>query len=194
MMTNDAVRAVMIEIDSPGGSVDGTQELAEDLARLNAVKPVVAQVNDLCCSAAYWAASQATLIAANANALVGSLGTLMVVYDQSKHFEQEGVKPIVISTGTLKGAGARGTALSDELIGQLRALVEDANERFMAGVKSGRSSRLARPLGELWTGAVWPSGVGRSGRESAVELGLIDVVETADQTYERVKRMAARAV
>src|SRR5690606_31819803 len=100
-----SVSAIMLLIDSPGGSVSGTSDLADDVANAKKKKPVYAYIEDTCCSAAYWVASQCSAIYANPTAIVGSIGTYMVVADYSRMAENAGVKVHCISTGKYKGAG-----------------------------------------------------------------------------------------
>lgn len=82
MLRDDRVKAVLVRIDSPGGTVAGAFDLARDVAALSAAKPVHAYIEDLGASAAYLQAAQMTAISANANAEVGSIGTVGVVYDE----------------------------------------------------------------------------------------------------------------
>lgn len=77
----------------------GTKELADDVAAVDAVKPVHAYLEDAGASAAYWIASQARTVTANAMAMVGSLGTFTVLYDLSKSAEMDGVQGAGVVTG-----------------------------------------------------------------------------------------------
>ena len=77
------VGGILLRIESPGGQVAGIPEAAAAVARAAAKKPVVAYCEDLCCSAAYWIASQASSVIANASAIVGSIGTYIALTDLS---------------------------------------------------------------------------------------------------------------
>ncbi len=79
----DDIKAVFLDIDSPGGTVAGTPELAAAVASLNERKPVYAFSSGLMCSAAYWIASQARAIYATPSAQVGSIGVVQAVIDNS---------------------------------------------------------------------------------------------------------------
>lgn len=105
------VTAIALVIDSPGGQVAGTKELADDVAAARARKPVVAYIEDLGASAAYWVAAQADAIYANETAFVGSIGTYCVVQDLSRMAANVGIEVHVLSTGPFKGAGYPGTAV-----------------------------------------------------------------------------------
>jgi signal peptide peptidase SppA len=191
---NPAVAVVLLSIDSPGGTVSGTQELADELAALNRRKPVLAHADDLVASAAYWVAAQARTLTATPMALVGSLGVISVVYDTSAKAAKEGWSAQVFTTGPLKGTGVDGTALTAAQQAYLQRRVDDAGAFFQQAVIAGRGDRLSGTLASVWTGEVWQAtqAAGRSG-PSALGLGLIDGVETYDDSLERAKRMAARA-
>jgi len=102
---SDEVTAIIVRIDSPGGTVAGTQELADDVAAAAKRKTTVAMIEDMGASAAYWTASQASAVWANRTALVGSIGTFAVIHDLSAHAGQLGVKVHVVKAGEHKGGG-----------------------------------------------------------------------------------------
>lgn len=173
---NDSgVQAILLAIDSPGGTVAGTADLAADVRAAAKKKPVWAHIDDLGASAAYWLASQADAIYANSpTALVGSIGTVMTVYDYSAAAEKEGVKTLVFATGPLKGAGAPGTVVTDEQRAYFQGIVDDAQTHFDAAVKSGRGFSAAQ-LAAVRTGGVF-------GATQAKELGLIDGIRSLEST------------
>jgi signal peptide peptidase SppA len=177
-----SVSAILIAIDSPGGTVSGTADLAAEVKAAAKAKPVWAQVEDLGASAAYWVASQADKVFANdRTALVGSIGTLAVVYDQSKAAEDAGVKTLVFGTGPLKGAGAPGAPVTDEQQAYIRGIVEDAQVSFDAAVRRGRGL-TDKQLADAKTGGVF-------GASEALGMKLIDGIQSFDAT---VAALAAR--
>lgn len=173
---DDEVAEVLLLIESPGGHVAGTMELAEEVARTNAIKPVTAQINDLGASAAYWVASQASTIYANRAAEVGSIGVVAVVYDTSGKYEKEGVKVHVISTGPMKGAGTPGTEITDEILDSIQAKVDGYNKMFKGGIASNRTGL---DVDAVATGETWLA-------EDALGLGLIDAVSDSEITLENM--------
>lgn len=183
---NDAeAAAIVLAIDSPGGTVAGTADLAQEVLNARKKKPVMAFVSDLGASAAYWVASQADAVFANhATALVGSIGTLAVVYDLSGKAEKDGIKTLVFGTGPLKGAGAPGAPVSDDQKDYFRAMVEDSQKSFDAAVKKGREMTDAR-LEKVKTGGVF-------GATEAESLGLIDGIRTFEQVVEEAATAARR--
>lgn len=174
-----AVKGIVLVIDSPGGTIAGTEDLAGEVYRARGKKPVIAFADDLAASAAYWVASQADSIIANEGALVGSIGTFMVVRDYSAMDEKVGIKTHVIRAGKFKGAGTPGTAVTDEEIAQFQARVNDINSVFLAGVARGRGMS-AEAVGELATGDVWIA-------SKAKAVGLIDQIGTLDDAMEAAR-------
>ncbi len=100
------VRSILLAIDSPGGTTAGTADLAGEVRRAAQRKPTWAYASDDCCSAAYWVASQASQIWANETALVGSIGTLLIVEDTSRRAEGQG-DGACDRNGAVQGARAR---------------------------------------------------------------------------------------
>lgn len=184
-LTNDPeIGAIVLRIDSPGGTVAGTEELAADISAANAKKPVFAFIEDLGASAAYWLASQAREISANATALVGSIGTYGVVQDMSALAAKEGVKVHVVRAGAYKGSGVPGTEITQEQLAEMQRTVNSLNAHFLNGVASGRNMAIER-VQSLADGRVHIASEAKS-------LGLIDLVSTLDETISRAQ-LAARA-
>lgn len=169
---DQAVASILLVIDSPGGYVAGTDDLARDVAAANEVKPVVAFIEDLGASAAYWVASQAGKVYANPTAQVGSIGVFAVVEDFSKAAEVAGVTVHVLSTGPLKGAGAEGSPVTDEMLAAWQTEIDDTMAHFAAAVRKGRKMSPSA-FAEVSTGGTWIA-------SKAKDLGLIDGVRTLD--------------
>lgn len=169
---SESIGSIALVIDSPGGTVAGTQALADEVAKAAAQKPVYAYIEDLGASAAYWVASRATKIYANETALVGSIGTFAVLYDSSRRAENMGVEVHVIRAGDHKGAGTPGAPVTDAHLAEARRVVESLNEHFLAAVAAGRgmSDEQVRALadGRVHVGA------------EAMELGLVDAIAEFD--------------
>jgi len=179
------VKAIMLDIDSPGGTAAGTQELADEVRAANERKPVFAHIEDLGASAAYWVASQARRITANRTAEVGSIGTFAAVWDYSGALKKEGIKVHVISTGPLKGAFTPGSKITPEQLAALQTEVDDLNAEFLNAVAAGRAARPGfKDAASVATGGVWIA-------EKAKGLGLIDAVQSADATLEELAMEAA---
>lgn len=168
------VKAIVLRIDSPGGTVSGTDDLGTDVARVNARKPVIAFAEDLMASAAYWVGCRARAIWANSpTALIGSIGTFMGLYDLSEAAAKEGVEALVFATGDLKATGFPGAKVTAEQRAYLQDLVDKNQVLFNATVQQGRGM-TAEQVAQVATGAVWKAG-------DAQALGLIDGIKTFDE-------------
>lgn len=129
------VNAILLSIDSPGGVVQGTKELADFLAEAASRKPVAAYANGLCASAAFWLASACGRIYAPATALVGSIGVIMCVSDWSEFYARRGVKLEYISSGHYKAAGREGKPLSDDDRAYFQAQLDTLHDIFKQDVR-----------------------------------------------------------
>ncbi|HEX5500148.1 MAG TPA: S49 family peptidase, partial [Thermomicrobiales bacterium] len=143
-VNDDAVASILLRIDSPGGTVSGTADLGDDVARAAKLKPTVAYIEDLGASAAYWIASQARQVFAGRTAIVGSIGAYTVLEDSSAKAEQAGVKIRVVRAGEMKGQGVEGTEITPELLAEVQGLIDALNEHFLRAVAAGRKMTLAK--------------------------------------------------
>ncbi len=128
------VQAIFLDIDSPGGTVNGTPELAQAVADASRQKYTYAFTSGQMCSAAYWVASQCDAIYAIPSARVGSIGVILPVVDSSEAFSREGLKIEVFAAGKFKSAGAPGTSLTDEQREWLQSDVNEIAADFKAAV------------------------------------------------------------
>jgi capsid assembly protease len=193
LMNDGAVKAVIFQIDSPGGTVAGLFDLAADIAALAKVKKVHGHASNLIASAAYALGSQMHSLSATPSTLVGSLGTFGVVYDFSVMCAKDGVKVHLLKgkingkTALMKGAGTPGTEISPEQLARMQEGVDDLNQQFYSGVISG--PRKPKPAAvESWfvDAGVWIA-------NKAMTMGLIDRVESFDEMLARVSGEAKNA-
>lgn len=161
------VKAIVLDIDSPGGSVAGIEETGNLIAKVNKAKPVVAYTSGIMASAAYWLGSQASSIVSVRTAELGSIGVYMVVVDSSKLHSDAGVTVNVVrSKGDFKGTGEIGTKLTDTQRAMLQAVVDDLYDVFVSNVASGRGMSI-KDVKRIADGSI---SVGKS----ALSIGLID--------------------
>src|SRR5437879_2480319 len=106
MLANPDIRSIVIDVDSPGGSVAGTAELAQRIYDARDQKKIVAIADSLAASAAYWIGSAASEFWATPTAEVGSIGVFAVHVDTSKADEEAGVKYTIIKAGKFKAEGS----------------------------------------------------------------------------------------
>ena len=168
------VKGILLHIDSPGGHVDGTDALAQEIAKAGKVKPIHAHVEGQMASAAYWIGSQASKITADRMSTIGSLGTMLTVHDFSEKFEKEGIKTLSFTTGEYKGMGEPGTEITEQQQAFLQERVEEINGFFMDAVASGRDLS-ADATAKLFDGSFHLA-------EKALGLGLIDAIQGIEAT------------
>jgi len=165
---DDTIKAVLIAINSPGGTTAGGEELYEAIAGLRAKKPVVAYVNELGASAAYMAAIAADRIFVRRLSLVGSIGVLVQTTDASKLFQTIGVDLDKVASGPLKAEPEIDAPMTPEVRAALQALVDDSFSWFVDIVaeRRGLSRAAVLPLadGRILTG------------NQAIASGLVDAV------------------
>ena len=128
------VQAVFLDIDSPGGSVSGTPELAQAVFDLCKSKYTYAFSGGQMCSAAYWVASQCDAIYATPSARVGSIGVILPVVDSTEAYQQAGLHVEVFAAGKFKSTGMPGVALTDDQRAWLQSDVEEIAADFRAAV------------------------------------------------------------
>jgi signal peptide peptidase SppA len=133
---NPKVRGIILDMDSPGGMVSGTPELAQVIEGVQ--KRIYAFSNGLIASAAYWLASATDGIFLTMAAEAGSIGVYQVVYDESQAFQDAGIKVEVIKAGKFKGDGIPGTSLSDDARAHLQEGVLDIYKMFTGHVLKHR--------------------------------------------------------
>jgi protease IV len=162
------VRAVIVSIDSPGGSVAGGEGLHTALLRLRERKPVVAVMGGTAASAGYMVALPAHRIFAREATVTGSIGVLLQSFDASELLARIGVRAEVLPSGPFKAQPSPLQPLTEEGRAELMRLVRDLHAQFVAMVAAGRSmpEEQVRPLadGRVFTG------------RQALAAGLLDAI------------------
>lgn len=179
-LADSSVQRIMLDIESPGGSIDGIAELADELAA--AGKPICAYANGMMASAAYWIGCQADEVVCSKSAVVGSIGVYTVCFDSSKAAESAGYKVNVVKAGAMKGAGIRGTPITPEQIAESQRTVDAYYNMFVGAVAAGRGipNDAARAMGD---GRVH---IG----ETAKAQNMVDSVGTFEATLARLQASA----
>ena len=175
-MNDPQVRAIAFKLDTPGGTVAGTQELADDIAAAGQTKRTMAFCSDLTASAGYWIASQCGSIWANEMASVGSIGTYCVVADTSKAYADAGVVIHVVRAGAFKGAMTEGTPITEEQLSEAQRLVDGINAKFLETVSKGRGMSLDK-VAALADGRVHLA-------KEAKAMGLVDHVGSWESAFQ----------
>jgi capsid assembly protease len=166
-LDDSAVRAIVLDINSPGGQIDGINEFANMIRAANAKKPVTAYVGSLAGSGAYWLASAAGKLVADETAQVGSIGVLATIVDDSAVDEKHGIKrfDIVSSQSPLK----RLDPASAEGRDQIQQMVDSLAQIFIAKVAKFRGTTEAAVVSDFGQGAVIHA-------PAAIEAGMVDAL------------------
>jgi signal peptide peptidase SppA len=179
-MGDKAIKTIVLDVDSPGGSVAGNAEFAAEVMRARVKKPIIAVAQYTMGSAAYHLAAAATEVVAAPSARVGSIGVFYLHEDLSEALKAMGVKSTYISAGEGKVDGNPTEPLSDTARARMTALVDEAYSQFVGNVVKGRGQGMtAERVRKDWKALVY-------GSAEALSLGLIDAIETLDETLERV--------
>lgn len=175
-LVDDEVSHVVLDIDSPGGGVPGAQELVSEIFALRGGdKKIIAQVNSLAASAAYWIASAADEIVVTPSGRGGSIGVYTVHEDISGMLEKDGVKLTYISAGKYKVEGNEAEPLSDEAKKFIQSGVDQSYKAFVGGVAEGRGVTTEYVEDNFGQGRVF-------GAKELVKRGMADRIGTLSET------------
>lgn len=178
-----SVKAIVLKVNSPGGTVGATQSLYRELQRVRREldRPVVAWIGEVGASGGYYASMAADSVLALPGAITGSIGVIMQFPNAGELMRKVGVELEVVKSGELKDMGSPTRPLSDQERAVLRRLVNDAYGQFLEAVQGGRSLP-ADSLRNLADGRIF------SGQRAA-ELGLVDRTGTLREAVSAAGRM-----
>lgn len=168
---DSTVKAMIVEIDSPGGGVTASDEIYNRVMRIKQDKgiPVVVSMASLAASGGYYVACAGDTIVAQRTTLTGSIGVLLTRYDLTGLGEKYGIKDgtIVSDGATFKDSGGPFKEMSPDEIAYFKSFLNDAFDTFKSVIKTGRDGRLSKPLDEIANGKIYSA-------QQALELGLVD--------------------
>ena len=179
-MADKTVKTIVLDVNSPGGSVAGSPEFAAEVMKARTKKPIVAQAQYTMGSAAYQLSAAATEIVAAPSARVGSIGVFSLHNDLSAALEKLGVKRTYISAGEGKVDGNETGPPSEEYLARTTASVKAAYATFVSSVVKGRGKGMtADRVKTDWKAHVYDA-------PEALSIGMIDRVATLDDTIARI--------
>lgn len=180
--SDGSVKAVVLRIDSPGGSAAASQEIASEIRRFqeNTGKPVVVSMGDMAASGGYYISAYADRIVANPSTLTGSIGVISQFIYIEGLLEKLGLEMETIKAGEHKDMGIR--PLTDEERRIMQDITDDLYQQFVVTVADGRSLPVADvevlATGQLYTGV------------QALDLGLVDELGGLDRAIELAASLA----
>lgn len=186
------VKGILLEIDSPGGTVYGVPELARQIRAARGQKPIIAVANAEAASAAYYLASQADEVVATPSGQVGSIGVIYLHTDLTGAAEQQGVKFQIFRSQDRKADVNPYETLSEAAAADIQAKVDAYDAMFVRDVARGRGVSVEKVRADFGAGRMFLAA-------DALKAGLIDRIETIDAAAARlagggvVSRQAAQA-
>lgn len=181
LVDDKTVSQILIDIDSPGGSVYGVAELAEEIMAARAQKPVVAIANSLAASAAYWIGCAASEFYVTPGGEVGSIGVWQAHQDFSRALDEAGVTTTLISAGKFKVEGNPYSPLDAEAQSFMQSRVDEYYDAFAKAVSRGRAVPVAHVRDGMGQGRV-------VGAQVALEQHMVDGVATLDDVLMRMQK------
>lgn len=179
VVENPDVKAIVFDVDSPGGTVTGVEELASLIYSTRGIKPTASQVSPLAASAAYWVAAQADEVISQPSGNVGSVGVFTMHADVSKALSDFGVKMTLISAGKYKVEGNPYQPLSEEAQAAVQERVDDIYGVFVDALARGRGVSASTVKEKFGQGRVLLA-------PNALKAGMIDGIGTLSQTVRRL--------
>lgn len=175
VLANDTIKSILLDIDSPGGTIDGTQELADIIFAGRGQKPIVAYSDGMIASAAYWIGSAADRIYISGDTVtVGSIGVVASHVDYSRYEEKIGIKTTEIYAGKYKRIASQYQPLSEEGRQTIQDQVDFLYTVFVNEVAKQRSVSAGKVLENMADGKIF---IGNQ----AIGAGLVDDMATLDR-------------
>jgi signal peptide peptidase SppA len=179
LLKDPEVGAIVLDIDSPGGQVNGVEELSQKIYNARGKKPIVAVANHLMASAAYWIGSAADEIVTTPSADIGSIGVFAVHEDMSAALEKEGIKVSVIKAGKYKAEANSYQPLTEEARAAIQTRIDETYDSFVSSVARNRGVSPAIVRNGFGEGRV-------VGARQALKEGMADRIDTLDGTVTRL--------
>lgn len=179
LVQDPEINAIVLDVDSPGGQVDGIEELSKKIFDARGQKPIVAVANHTMASAAYWIGTAADEVVITPSGEVGSIGVFAVHKDISGGLEQAGIKVSLISEGKYKVEGNPYEPLAEEARAAIHVRVSDYYDAFINSVARNRGIEPADVRNGFGEGRM-------VGARQAVELGMADRAGTLEETIGRL--------
>lgn len=170
----DDAETILMDIDSPGGSVAGVKEAAAVVAQAAKKKRVIASINALGASAAYWIASQASEVVVTPSGQVGSIGVIASHVDESRALDREGIRITNIVAGRYKAETVSDQPLGDEAKAEMQKVVDSFHLDFLAAVASGRNVSVQHVVERFGEGRLLRA-------RQAKAVGMVDRIASFDE-------------
>jgi len=178
---DDAVRAIILRIDSPGGGVGPSQEIYQEVLKARKKKKVVTSMGSVAASGGYYIACASDLILANPGTITGSIGVVMQFSNFEELMKKIGVKGVVVKSGEYKDTGSPFRQMTPEEKKLLQGVIDNVQQQFVQAVAEGRKLEKRKVM-EIADGRIITG-------EQAKQLGLVDQLGNLQDAIETVSKM-----
>jgi len=182
-LTDPEIVAVVLHIDSPGGTVDGTADLGDWMLDNKGMKPLHAFIDGQGCSGALWIAACCDAISATRTAQVGSLSAVVCHYDRSVADAKAGIKRTFITSGEYKRAASDAEPLDEKGAAYLQGFIDRYHAMFIEAVAVGRDMSPEEVQAKFGDGRIHLAA-------EAVKIGMIDGIGTLPETIKAARAAA----
>ena len=182
MAKKKSIKAIVVRIDSPGGSVGASQEIFEELKKTRNLKPVIVSMGSVAASGAFYVALGGTKIFASPGTITGSIGVVLEIPNIEKLLKKIGIESETIKSGAYKDTGSIYRPLTPEEKKYLTKKVKLIHDQFIKAISEERKISIEKVKsfadGRIFTG------------EEAKSLGLVDKIGNFWDAVEEAKKMA----
>jgi len=180
-LADDAVKAIILRIDSPGGGVGPSQEIYREVLKAKQKKKIVTSMGAVAASGGYYVACASDLIVANPGTITGSIGVIMQFSNFEELLKKIGIKGVVLKSGEHKDIGSPFREMTPEEKKIMQETLDNVHQQFIRAVAEGRNLDPAKVLpiadGRIMTG------------EQAKQLGLVDKMGNLDDAIEEAAKL-----
>ncbi len=179
---NRGIKAVVLRVDSPGGSVGPAQEIFKEVQRLSGSKPVVVSMGSVAASGGYYISAPASWLIANPGTITGSIGVVMDVRNIEDLLRWMKIKHETIKSGEMKDIGSPYREMTEQERAYLQGVIQDVHQQFEQAVAEGRKLDMEK-VHALADGRVF------TGRQ-ALEQGLVDQLGNLPDAINKAAELA----
>lgn len=183
VIDDPSIDATVLDMESPGGVIDGIRELAEYIFQMRDKKPIVAYANGEMASGALYIGAATDKITAFDTAEIGSIGVWVGHSDYSKFFEDLGIKNTIIRSTKFKAAVNKYEPLTSDIKEYVQEIVDHYAEMFVEDLAKYRNTDIEKVNKEWANGKMFPA-------RKALDIGLIDHIMTLEETIQMAADMS----
>lgn len=166
---NEDIKGIVVRINSPGGAVGPTQEIYEEIVRIDEKKPVYSSFETIAASGGYYIAAATRKIYSNPGTLTGSIGVIMQFANMSKLYDFVKIKPETLKAGRYKDIGSPSRDMTAEERALLQETLTSVHKQFINDIVKRRKKQLKKSPNEFAQGQIFSG-------ENAFKIGLVDAL------------------